>query len=191
MIQRGYLYIRQHLYFQLPELVNADGVYEKLLKFLNREVFTGRFMILKELEIFNSQAVCTTGMNGVDVEISEPVNADGVDNEILKFLENTSLQSIPFNNLQIIKEIGKESGAIHPQAIYTSRFVSLKELMVINSLAVCTNGIINDDNIIVESQENTQIIESQEDNIPIERMNKIMLEIEKTKAASVRLSLCE
>ncbi|KAF0515993.1 kinase-like protein [Gigaspora margarita] len=75
------------------------------------------------------------------------------------------------------ESILEESGAVHPQAVYTSRFISLKELVSINSQAVCTNGIINDDNKIIESQENNKIIESQEDNIPIEHMNKLMLEI--------------
>ncbi|CAG8847051.1 21949_t:CDS:2, partial [Gigaspora margarita] len=60
----------------------------------------------------------------------------------------------------------EESGAIYPKAAYTSRFISFKELTTINSLA-----------------SNNQIIESQED-IPIERMNELMLEIEKDKAAS-------
>ncbi|CAG8834543.1 1357_t:CDS:1, partial [Gigaspora margarita] len=69
----------------------------------------------------------------------------------------------------------EESGIIHPQAVYTSRFISLKELMAINSQAVCTNEIIIDNNKIIESQENNKIIESREDNIPIERMNKLML----------------
>ncbi|CAG8856607.1 28839_t:CDS:1, partial [Gigaspora margarita] len=52
-----------------------------------------------------------------------------------------------------------ESGAIHSQADYTSRFISLDELEIINSR---TSGItcINDNN--------NKIIESQEDNIPIE-----------------------
>ncbi|CAG8811998.1 17125_t:CDS:1, partial [Gigaspora margarita] len=61
-----------------------------------------------------------------------------------------------------------ESGAIHPQAVYTSRFISLDELEVINSWV---NGVINDDN---------KIIESREDNIPIEYMEKLMLKIDKT-----------
>ncbi|RIB11937.1 kinase-like domain-containing protein [Gigaspora rosea] len=43
---------------------------------------------------------------GAYIVKSEPVNADG-DTEILKFLRNTSLQWIPFKDLQIIKEIGK------------------------------------------------------------------------------------
>ncbi|KAF0412366.1 kinase-like protein [Gigaspora margarita] len=132
---------------------------------------------LSEINIEISEPINT---GGAYIEISEPINTDG-DIAIIKFLQNTSLQWIPFNDLQIIKEIGKveESGTIHPQAVYTSRFISLKELVTINSQAVCTNEIINDDNKIIESQENNKIIESQEDNIPIERMNKFMLEIEK------------
>ncbi|CAG8638380.1 4593_t:CDS:2 [Gigaspora margarita] len=71
--------------------------------------------------------------------------------------------------------------AINPQAVYTSRFISFRELKILNSQEICTTGIINDDNKIIESQENNQIIESQEDNIPNEHMNKLMLEIENIK----------
>ncbi|CAG8501306.1 14367_t:CDS:2 [Gigaspora margarita] len=63
-----------------------------------------------------------------------------------------------------------ESGAIHSQADYTSRFISHDELEIINSR---TSGVtcINDNN--------NKIIESQEDNIPIEYMEKLMLKIDK------------
>ncbi|RIB28511.1 hypothetical protein C2G38_2059123 [Gigaspora rosea] len=81
---------------------------------------------------------------------------------------------LKFNKFETILE---KSGAIHPEAVYTSRFISLKELEILNSRAVCTKGIINNDDKIIESQENINIIESQEDNISIERMNKLMLEI--------------
>ncbi|RIB00084.1 hypothetical protein C2G38_2130497 [Gigaspora rosea] len=80
--------------------------------------------------------------------------------EIIQFWKNNEIL-LKFNKFETIIE---ESGLMHPQA------------------AICTNGIINDDN---------KIIESKEDNISIERMNKLMLEIEKDKTASVRLSLCE
>ncbi|CAG8791594.1 22425_t:CDS:2, partial [Gigaspora margarita] len=88
-------------------------------------------------------------------EIPEPANAGG--------------------DTKIFETLLEKSGAIHPQAVYASRFINLKELDIINSQAVYTHGIINDDNILIESQENNKIIESQEDNIPIERMNKLML----------------
>ncbi|CAG8758641.1 20517_t:CDS:1, partial [Dentiscutata erythropus] len=52
----------------------------------------------------------------------------------------------------------------HSQAVYTSRFISLNELEIINSRAVYTSGIINDDNKIIESQ----------DNIPIEYMESLL-----------------
>ncbi|RIB27563.1 hypothetical protein C2G38_2061553 [Gigaspora rosea] len=99
--------------------------------------------------------------------------------EVIKSWENNYEILLKFNKFETILE---DSWLMHPQAVYTSRFINLDELVSITSQAICTNGIINDDN---------KIIESQEDNIPIERMNKLMLEIEKDKAASVRLSLCE
>ncbi|RIB04064.1 hypothetical protein C2G38_2048756 [Gigaspora rosea] len=117
--------------------------------------------------------------------------------EVIQSWKNNYEILLKFNNYETIFE---ELEAIHPQAVYTSRFISLKELEILNSRAVCTNGIINDDdkitesqenNKIIESQENSNIIESQDDNIPIEHLNKLMLEILKDKAASVSLSLCE
>ncbi|KAF0505211.1 serine/threonine protein kinase [Gigaspora margarita] len=107
--------------------------------------------------------------------------------EVIQSWKNNYELLLKFNKFETILE---ESGAIFPKAVYTSRFISFKELATINSLTVCTNGIISDDNKIIESQ-NNQIIENQEDNIPIKRMNKLMLEIEKDKTASVHLSLCE
>ncbi|KAF0515992.1 serine/threonine protein kinase [Gigaspora margarita] len=107
--------------------------------------------------------------------------------EVIQSWKNNYEILLKFDKFETILE---ETGAIHPQAVYTSRFISLKELVTINSQAVCTNGIINDDNKIIENQENNKIIESQEDNLPIECMNKLMLEIEKDKATSVCLS-CE
>ncbi|CAG8805302.1 4982_t:CDS:2, partial [Gigaspora margarita] len=79
---------------------------------------------------------------GTSIEISEPIQPINADFETIL----------------------EESGAIHSQAVYTNRFISLKELLTINSQAVCTNRIINDDNKIIESQENNKIIESQGDN---------------------------
>ncbi|RIB25638.1 hypothetical protein C2G38_2066849 [Gigaspora rosea] len=81
--------------------------------------------------------------------------------EVIKSWENNHEILLKFNKFETKLE---ESGAIHRQAVYTSRFISIKELMTINSQAVCTNGIINDENKIIESQ----------DNIPIERMNKLI-----------------
>ncbi|KAF0552612.1 serine/threonine protein kinase [Gigaspora margarita] len=78
------------------------------------------------------------------------------------------------NNYEILSKfddfdvtIDDESRTVHSQAVYTSRFISHDELKVINSW---TNGVIDDDN---------KIIESQEDNIPIEHMEKLMLNIDK------------
>ncbi|CAG8792887.1 35060_t:CDS:2 [Gigaspora margarita] len=111
-------------------------------------------------------------------KLTEPINTGGA------YIETSELINADFETIL------EESGLIHPQTVYTSRSISLKELVTINSQAVCTNEFINDDNQIIENQENNKIIESQEDNILIERMNKLMLEIEKDKATSVRLS-CE
>ncbi|RIB30995.1 hypothetical protein C2G38_2052206 [Gigaspora rosea] len=88
--------------------------------------------------------------------------------EVIKSWKNNYEILLKFNKFETMLE---KSGLMHPQAVYTSRFISLNELVTINSQAFCTNGNIND-----------KIIESQEDNIPIECMNKLMLEIEKDKA---------
>ncbi|RIB11293.1 hypothetical protein C2G38_2103924 [Gigaspora rosea] len=92
--------------------------------------------------------------------------------EIIQSWKNNYEILLKFNKFETILE---ESGTIHPKAIYTSRFISHKELLIINSREVCTNGIINDYNKIIESQENNQIIDK-EDNIPIECMYKLMSE---------------
>ncbi|KAF0515995.1 kinase-like protein [Gigaspora margarita] len=100
--------------------------------------------------------------------------------EVIKSWENNYKSLLNFNKFETILE---ESGAIHPQAVYTSRFISFKELVTINSQAVCTNGIINDDNKIIESQENNKIIESQENYKIIESQenNKIIESQENNK----------
>ncbi|RIB28514.1 hypothetical protein C2G38_2059145 [Gigaspora rosea] len=68
--------------------------------------------------------------------------------EVIEFWRNNYEILSKFNKFETILE---ESGAIHPQAVYASRFISLKELDILNSRAVYTTGIINDDNKIIEN----------------------------------------